>query len=84
MPLHEYRAVRVGEGLARILRSGYDGEDVALWARCKLRKPTTCVATETPLNVGDEAYRPVGNQMYRYERINAKVIDAMPLPEPSS
>jgi hypothetical protein len=37
----------------------------ALWSRMTLRKQTTCAVTGVPLAPGDEAYRPVGNQMYR-------------------
>ena len=53
---------------------GYDG--TAMWTRTKLRKHVKCAVTGIALKPGDEAYRPLGNMMYRSRRIAADVIDA--------
>lgn len=61
-------------GVARI---AYDG-DPAVWVRCKLRKYTTCAATGTPLLPGMVAFRPIGNQMYRGQRVADHAVRAHP------
>lgn len=47
----------------------YDG-DVAMWALAKTRKDTVDAATGAPVPKGSEAFRPVGNQQYRSQRIS--------------
>ena len=62
-------------GLARITRNG----DRALWATAKMRKVCKCAFCKAAIQKGDVAYRPLGNQMYRYERLcQACVGRAMP------
>lgn len=50
--------------------SWFDGSDRALWSLVKMRKSHKCAATGIDIAVGEEAFRPVGNQSYRYERIS--------------
>lgn len=71
----EFTVERLGPGIVRIERRQYREHDVALWTSARLRKPNRCAATGALLLVGSEAYRPAGNQRYRYERIRADVID---------
>lgn len=68
-------ADRPGDGLALIQRDGYSSVSTALWTRGRLRKRCRCAVTGLKLVPGDEAYRPVGNMIYRSERIGAWVID---------
>lgn len=57
----------LGEGLYRIRRNGHR----ALWARARIRKASRfkCEICSVPFSVGDLAYHPIGNQMYRQERL---------------
>lgn len=71
----EFTVERLGRGIVRIERRQYRERDVALWTSARLRKPNRCAATGAILDTGTEAYRPSGNQGYRYERIRADVID---------
>lgn len=67
-----------GPGLALISRrERRGGTDTAIWSECTLRKTKECAITGRTLKPGTKAYRPTGNQMYRYERISAEVIDAV-------
>lgn len=50
--------------------------DTALWTRVRLRKRTTCAATGMQLEPGAEAYRPVGNQLYRMLRLSPGEVEA--------
>lgn len=43
--------------------------DTALWTEITLRKNAKCPITATELTKGSKAYRPIGNQLYRYERL---------------
>lgn len=52
----------------------YDGHP-ALWTTAKTRKPFRCAMTDKECPAGTVAYRPVGNQQYRYRRINAEALD---------
>jgi hypothetical protein len=64
--LSTYRAVRrLNEGVAVLLRNG----DSAVWAARKLRKQRACAECDRDLSAGDRVFAPVGNQMYRGERL---------------
>lgn len=54
-------------------RFGYEGTDV--WSKCKLRKPAKCSVSGIEMQPGDEAYRPVGNQQYRADRIHPMIVE---------
>lgn len=43
--------------------------DRALWSSAKARKEAVCALTGRPIAKGEVCYRPIGNQLYRYERI---------------
>lgn len=47
----------------------------ALWTEITLRKNCKCPISGADLRKGEKAYRPVGNQMYRYQRIAPAVIE---------
>ena len=73
----EFRLIRhMGEGVVVI---AHPSGDMALWARVAVRKPHRCVVSDAELRRGDLAYRPVGNQSYRMERIAAEIIDITPV-----
>jgi hypothetical protein len=67
---------RLAPGLVRILRTDRGSGDAALWSKVKSRKPCKDAATGFPLPAGSSVYRPVGNQMYRYERLEASAVDS--------
>lgn len=70
-----YRLVRrPADGMAVII---HPSGDMAVWARRKMRKSRTCPISGQRLAPGDLAYGPIGNQMYRAERIRADIIDDM-------
>lgn len=52
-----------------------DGIEFSPWARVKVRKPARCVVDGCAIEVGAEAFRPLGNRRYRYERIAAAHVD---------
>lgn len=64
---------RPAPGLAIVLFAG----ERALWASARARKRTICALTDQPVNVGDLAYRPVGNQRYRSQRILATALETV-------
>lgn len=45
------------------------GEDRDIWVRSKMRKASTCSATDTPLAKGEEHYRPLTNRNHRGWRL---------------
>ncbi len=47
-----------------------------LWARVKMKKAHRCIITETIIQKGDEAYRPLTNAGNRYERISTTFFEA--------
>jgi hypothetical protein len=61
-----------------VARISVDG-DVAVWGLVKLRKEACCVATNRHLSPGDQAYRPLGNQMYRSYRVASTYVDQHPV-----
>lgn len=67
---------RPGPGLAVLRRTDGDGSTETLWDRCKLRAANRCASSGRELRAGALVYRPVGNSFYRYERIDAAIIDA--------
>lgn len=67
---------RPAAGLARVR---HPSGDVALWAWCQVRKRHVCRITGREQGSGT-MYRPVGNQMYRYERISLPGMDALAAP----
>lgn len=58
----------VAEPAPGMLVLTYDG-DQAVWALVRLRKHCRCAVTGYDMVKGEMAYRPIGNQMYRYVRI---------------
>lgn len=66
----------VAPGVVVIKRNGND----AVWALCTTRKPYKCSVDGAEFPKGSDAYRPVGNKQYRYERICAAHIDAVTAP----
>lgn len=54
-----------------------------LWTLCRLRKTTTCAATGKPMNVGDEAYRPITNGSDRMKRIKPMSIHSAKASSPT-
>ena len=48
-----------------------------LWTRCKLRQRTKCTVTGVELSPGDTAWRPVGNQDYRGQRVSDWMIQQL-------
>lgn len=65
----------LSEELVLLRYLGHTGSETdALWARAKLRKPAKCVVTGIEMDKGEWAFRPVGNQDYRYQRIHPIVI----------
>lgn len=49
----------------------------ALWSKGKLRKTIRCAVSGDLLKPGDMAWRPMGNQDYRSERISTATISAL-------
>lgn len=73
-----YRIIdMLNDGLPVIRRVGREGGDTAIWSAGKLRKDSRCVFTGEPLSKGEVAYRPIGNQMYRSERMSTDGMDAL-------
>lgn len=68
---------RPGDGLVLLLYTdALRGiSDVALWSRVRLRKHCRCALTGVELHPGDQAYAPVGNQLYRMQRIAAALVE---------
>lgn len=58
------------DGLAVLVFEG----DAALWSRAKSRKHHVCAATGDRIKPGDMAWRPIGNQMYRMQRVSDTVM----------
>lgn len=56
---------KITEGSYVILTDGHQ----AVWTRRRLRKDTTCAASGSLLKAGELHYGPIGNQMYRYQRV---------------
>jgi hypothetical protein len=72
----EYKVVgRLAPGLVTIFRSSHDDLSTDPWAVVTVRKDTKCAATGIAIPKGARAYRPMGNQMFRSERIAAQMID---------
>lgn len=55
----------LNEGLVAIKRNG----ERMLWSARSLRKPGKCAACQSVLPTGTEAFGPIGNPQYRYERL---------------
>lgn len=77
----EYLVVeRLAPGVVRIMRSSHRGDgpvgDTAVWVSAKTRKPCQDAATGAEIPTGSVCYRPVGNQMYRAERLLAAYVDS--------
>ena len=72
--MHFWIEKRLTEGVYLISADGHK----ALWSRCKLRKPRACAATGTQLAKGEIAYRPTGNQLYRYRRLSQTYVEQAP------
>lgn len=62
-------------GLVAVTRRDHRGTDTSLWSRVKLRSSKVCVVSGRELPTGAEAYSPLGNKPYRYERIAADILD---------
>lgn len=75
----DYKIVgALSEDLLTIERTDYfNGTNTAPWAKSKVRKPKDCAATGAPITVGEWAFRPIGNQSYRYERLSLAAVADM-------
>lgn len=71
---------RPQEGLVVLDYHGF-GERFAgqVWTRVRLRRSRCCACTGRRLEVGEYAYRPVGNPMNRMRRIATSVIEGAPV-----
>jgi hypothetical protein len=66
MNLRIFRVVKVlSPKLLGIARDG----DSALWDQARLRLPKPCAGCDKALKPGDQAFSPMGNTSYRYERL---------------
>lgn len=75
-----FRVVKIlAKGLVVLDRDG----DAAMWSRGVGRKPSKCRITLEAIAPGEECWRPIGNQMYRQERISdegiLELVDAKPI-----
>lgn len=59
---------------ADLVRISTDG-DVALWTGGRMRKARRCSHCDRMMKPGENAFRPIGNQMYRSQRICAACVD---------
>lgn len=58
-------------GVARLRYHDWQGKaSVAVWSLTTLRKTKKCIVTDWFMEPGTKAWRPVGNQNYRMERIS--------------
>jgi hypothetical protein len=72
--MREYRLFKVlAEGIV-VIDMTPSSDPRAIWTKCKVRKHKKCALSGKDL-YGLEAYRPIGNQDYRMERIDATIID---------
>src|SRR5262245_56927867 len=84
----EFRLVRfMSPGVAVLARDRLGSSDEALWARCRARVRRggarhRCVVCDRTIERGDVVWRPVGNQLYRSERICGHFASGC-LPEPT-
>lgn len=83
MPGSDYREYKVvqwlGNGLAAVQRTDHlmrrGDTDTAIWSLANTRKATRCAATGEEIPKGMPAWRPVGNQQYRMERLAAGALE---------
>jgi hypothetical protein len=61
----------------KILNDGLIGFKDMLWVKSKARKPTICWITQKPINMGDEAWRPLGNSANRFRRISLQAMKGL-------
>jgi hypothetical protein len=66
MNFRTFRVIKVlSPKLLGITRDG----DSALWDQARLRLPKICAGCDQALKPGDQAFSPMGNTSYRYERL---------------
>lgn len=69
-----FRLVKVlSPGLLAISRDNH----ISLWNQAKLRRVRHCAFCNKLLVPGDQAFSPLGNAMYRYERLCILCADKM-------
>ncbi len=62
---------RFSDALVGIVR----GNERALWSRGKARKRDLCRICRKAIETGAQSFRPVGNQLYRRERLCAPCVE---------